>query len=97
MNKFYIAIVIIIACAILMGVVACAEIYPQTFVVDLVQREQNKVFLLDFNGDIWVIFDTEDWQAGDIAAAIMNDMNTPAIEDDEILDLRYTGYFEDWT
>lgn len=97
MNKFYIAIAIVIACAILMGVVACAEIYPQMFVVDLVQREQNKVFLLDFNGDIWVIFGTEDWQAGDIAAAIMNDMNTPTIEDDEILDLRYTGYFEDWT
>ena len=96
MKKFYLAIIAIITIGILMGVVACAEIYPQTFIVDLVQYEKDQVFLLDYNGDLWVIFGAEDWEAGDIAAAIMDDMNTPYIEDDEIIQLRYTGYFEDW-
>lgn len=96
MKKFYIAIAAIIAIAILMGVVACAEIYPQTFIVDLVQYEKDQVFLLDYNGDLWIIFGSEDWEAGDIAAAIMDDMGTEDIHDDEIVDVRYTGYFEDW-
>lgn len=96
MKKFYIVIAIVVACAILMGIVACAEIYPQIFMVNLVQREQDQVFLLDFNGDIWVILGAEDWEVGDIAAAIMDDNNTPYIKDDKIIQLEYNGYFEDW-
>ena len=98
MKKFVIIWSIVIALAILMGVVACAsaETYPQTFVVDLVNHEQNYMVLIDFNGNEWIWESVEDFDCGDIIAAIMEERGTPTIYDDEIVKIRYAGYMEGW-
>lgn len=98
MKKFAIVWCIVVAIAILMGIVACAsaEEYPQTFVVDLVNREQNYMVLVDFNGNEWIWEGVEDFDCGDIVAAIMEERGTPTIYDDEIVMIRYAGYMEGW-
>jgi len=98
MKKFVIIWSIVIACAILMGVVACAsaEQYPQTFVVDLINHGQNYMVLVDFNGNEWIWEGVEDFDCGDIVAAIMEERGTPTIYDDEIIMIRYAGYMEGW-
>lgn len=98
MKKFVIIWSVVVACAILMGIVACAsaEQYPQTFVVDRVNREQNYMVLIDFNGNEWIYENVEDFDCGDIVAAIMEERGTPTIYDDEIVMIRYAGYMEGW-
>jgi len=98
MKKFAIVWSIIVAIAILMGIAACAsaEQYPQTFVVDLVNYEQNFMVLVDFNSNEWIWNDVEDFNCGDIVAAIMEECGTPTIYDDEIVKIRYAGYMEGW-
>lgn len=76
--------------------IARAETYPQTFVVDLVNHEQNYMVLVDFNGNEWIWEGIEDFNCGDIVAAIMEERGTPTIYDDEIVKIRYTGYMEGW-
>ena len=76
--------------------VTYAETYPQTFVVDLVNHEQNYIVLVDFNGNEWIWEGVEDFDCGDIVAAIMEERGTPTIYDDEIVKIQYTGYMEGW-
>lgn len=96
MKKFVIIWCVVVAFAILMGIGACAEIYPQTFVVDLVNHEQDFMVLVDFNGNEWVYNGVEDFDCGDIVAAIMEECGTPTIYDDEIVMIKYVGYMEGW-
>lgn len=98
MKKFVIVWSIVVACAILMGIMACAsaEQYPQTFVVDRINHNQNYMILMDFNGNEWVYEDVEDFDCGDIVAAIMEECGTPTIYDDKIVMIRYAGYMEGW-
>ena len=98
MKKFAIVWCVVVAIAILMGIAACAsaEEYPQTFVVDLVNHEQNYMVLVDFNGNEWIWEGVEDFDRGDIIAAIMEERGTPTIYDDEIVKIRYAGYMEGW-
>ena len=98
MKKFVIVWCIVVACAILMGIVACAsaEQYPQAFVVDLINYEQDFMVLVDFNGNEWIWQGIEDFDCGDIVAAIMEERGTPTIYDDEIVMIRYAGYMEGW-
>lgn len=98
MKKFAIVWSIVISIAILMGIAACAsaEQYPQTFVVDLVNYEQDFMVLVDFNGNEWIWNGIEDFDCGDIVAAIMEERGTPTIYDDKIVMIRYAGYIEGW-
>jgi len=98
MKKFVVVWSVIVAIAILMGIAACAsaEQYPQTFVVDRINREQNYMILIDFNGNEWIYENVEDFDCGDIVAVIMEERGTPTIYDDEIVKIRYTGYMEGW-
>lgn len=96
MKKFVIAWCIVVAFAILMGIVACAETYPQTFVIESINLEQDCIILMDFNGNEWIWSDVEDYEKGDIIAAIMEDNGTEIIYDDIIINIRYSGYIEGW-
>jgi hypothetical protein len=98
MKKFTIIWSIVVAIAILMGIAACAsaEQYPQAFVVELVNYEQDFMVLVDYNGNEWIYEGVEDFDCGDIVAAIMEECGTPTIYDDEIVKIRYAGYMEDW-
>ena len=75
---------------------ACAEIYPQTFIVSAMDTAQDALILIDSTGNEWVWFGIEDYEVGDIVATIMDDNGTEIIYDDAIITMRYTGYAEGW-
>jgi hypothetical protein len=66
--------------------------YPETFIVVAVDPEHDFITLQDFNGFTWSWNSAEDWQEGDIAIAIMDSNGTVEIQDDIILELKYSGY-----
>jgi len=68
--------------------------YPETFVVVAVDPEHDFITLQDFNGYTWNWGSCEDWQQGDIAAAIMDSNGTENITDDRIIMLKYSGYID---
>lgn len=75
---------------------ARAEIYPQTFFVNDIDHAQDMLILIDFNGNEWLWSGIEDYEKGDIIAAIMEDNGTEIIYDDIIINIRYSGYIENW-
>lgn len=89
--KKFVAIVILF---ILLAMSASAEIYPQAFVIGDI--EDDTLILIDYNGNEWLWEGAEDYDIGDIIAAIMDNNNTITIYDDTIIALRYAGYMEGW-
>ena len=65
--------------------------YPATMYVTEISGELDIVTLEDFSGNLWEFYGVEDWAIGDICSCIMDDNGTKAIEDDEIIDIKYSG------
>lgn len=93
MKKF---VAMMILCLVMICYVASAEIYPQAFVVSEVSYEENTILLVDYNGEGWLWKGIEDYEVGDIIAAIMDDNETETIYDDIIVIIRYAGYMKGW-
>lgn len=93
--KKFVAIIAIFTLIVAFSTV-CAEIYPQAFIVDTVDPMQDALILIDSMGNKWLWFGIEDYEKGDIVAAIMDDNGTKIIYDDAIITMRYTGYAEGW-
>lgn len=91
MKKF---VAMMILCIVMICSVASAEIYPQAFIVSEVNYEENTILLVNCNGEGWIWEDIEDYEVGDIIAAIMNDSETETIYDDIIIMIQYAGYME---
>ena len=72
--------------------VAYADIYPTTVIVRDLDFQHDLVICEDCNGNEWTFEGIEDWDIDDMASMIMYDMETPTIEDDEIIIVRYSGY-----
>lgn len=68
--------------------------YALTTQVVQVDYENDVVVCQDFNGDLWTFEGCEDWLYGDIASMVMNDKGTPIKYDDEIISVRYGGWFD---
>ena len=68
------------------------NLYPQTFIVYEIDREYDIIYLTTSTGFDYIWEGVEDWHAGDMASAIMNDNGTQKITDDEILSLHYSGF-----
>lgn len=88
-------IVLLILTGIIIAIMtACgSKDYPKTMIVTEVNEESDTVILIDNEGFEWEIYGVEDWEIGDIGSCIMNDNGTEDITDDEIVDIRYGGYF----
>jgi hypothetical protein len=72
------------------------EIYPLTTVVVDVDTETDVVTVQDFNGNLWTFYGVEDWIEGDICSLTMYKSGTEIIYDDQIIQTRYSGYFDGW-
>ena len=92
--KKIIAIVIV---ALMLTTTAFASVYPKTFKVYDLDYINDIVTLETFNGDLFDFYGCEDWCIGDCASAIMDDMGTPEIFDDEIVMVYYSAWdIEGW-
>ena len=73
--------------------------YPQVFVVTDYDTYEGLVTVQDWNGFSWQFWaDGEDWERGDLCAAIVDSKGTSLIFDDEIITAKYSGWvnLEDW-
>jgi hypothetical protein len=59
-------------------------------ILEVVEIEDDLVYMIDWEGNEWVWKGAEDWDIGDFAAATMNTNGTEIIYDDIIVNLRYT-------
>ncbi len=66
--------------------------YPNTFVVVEIDEKLDVVTCVDFNGEEWSFYGTEDWLVGDFVSAIMTDNGTNEIYDDEFVTVKYSGW-----
>ena len=82
-------IVVFFACVVSI-VVDIQEGVKYAQVLEVVEIENNLVYLVDWDGNEWIWEGAEDWQIGDYAAATMSTNGTEYIYDDIITDLRYT-------
>ena len=97
-------IICVIALTLMIGTACEAKVeakptetlYPMTTIVVDLDHENDVVTCKDFNGYLWQFEGCEDWQEGDICSMIMSDNGTPKIFDDEIVSIKYDGYFEGW-
>lgn len=81
----------LIIIALLSGAVYIVLSQPQTEytqVFEVVEIDDDLVYLIDDNGNEWIWEGTEGWKVGDFATAIMNTNRTNEIYDDIITDLR---------
>lgn len=67
--------------------------YALTTIVLEVMPETDEVVCIDFNGNIWVFYGSEDWLVGDVATLTMSNSDSNSIIDDEIIDTQYNGWF----
>lgn len=67
--------------------------YAKTCMVTEINPETDKVTAEDCNGNTWEFYGIEDWLPGDICSVVMDDKETENIYDDEIVNVRYSGYF----
>ena len=70
------------------------NLYPLSTIVWKVNEGNNKVTVMDFNGNLWQFNGIEDWEVGDVASLIMDSKNTDTIFDDEIVKAQYNGFIE---
>jgi len=82
--------------AIILILVNLNSLYPMTGIVTEVDRKNDIVTIKDFNGNLWEFKGCEDWEENDICSCIMNNKGTENIKDDEIIKVKYSGYFEGW-
>lgn len=96
-------ILVVIVCGVCIGANANEgrnfnenHIYSLTTVVEYVDYDHDKVYCKDFNGEVWYFNGCEDWIEGDIASMVMFDNGSKIIYDDEIISIKYCGWFEGW-
>lgn len=80
-------------CGILYNAATQANVeYSQ--VLEVVEVNDDLVYLIDCNGNEWIWEGTENWKVGDFAAATMSTNGTNNIYDDAIIELKYTEITE---
>jgi len=93
MKKFFLLAIVMIA---MLCQSALADTYPTTFVVVETDEVSDSMLMVDFNGQLWGWYGIEDIFPGDMIAAIMDDLGTDEIYDDEIVAIRYCGWLDGW-
>lgn len=72
------------------GVIHTQATMKYSQVLEVVEIENDLIYLVDWNGNEWIWEGAEDWDIGDYATATMNTNGTEIIYDDIIVNLRYT-------
>ena len=66
--------------------------YALTAQVVKIDRAQDIVTVEDSVGNLWEFYGAEDWEIGDCASMVMDDMGTDRIYDDEIVSAQYAAW-----
>lgn len=71
-------------------------IYATTTMVTNLDYDMDIVEVSTMTGIKYQFNDCDDWSIGDFCTVTMWDNGTPDIRDDEVLDVRYSGYIDGW-
>jgi hypothetical protein len=78
-----------------LGAICCAPDtkahaqYAKLGTVTQIDRESDLVTFTDYAGHSFSFYGVEDWDIGDLVAAVMDDNGTEIVTDDIIVDVRY--------
>ena len=99
-NFFMMRALVVVMFLAMVGVYAngaLAEEYPTVVQVTNIDEYNDMLYLTDFCGNLWLATGVEDYEVGDVVAAIMDNNDTEStIYDDAIVSMRYCGYMEGW-
>lgn len=68
------------------------NLYPATMAVKEIDEERNLMTLVNATGYTYQVYGIEDYIVTDVVALIMDGKGTDIITDDEIVNMRYTGF-----
>lgn len=69
-----------------------SHIYPQTAIITDISESTETITVTCSNGNRFAFHSApEDWFCGDLVSLIMHDNNTDTVQDDKILQIRYSG------
>lgn len=69
-----------------------AHIYPETAVLTSINSAAEEITVTCANGNRFAVRTaSEDWCIGDLCSLLVYDNNTETVEDDKILQIRYSG------
>lgn len=88
-----IVVIIILIDAIIITNMKKDNLYPAAMKVIKTDYITHMMTLEDGNGSLWQYKDFEDFMEGDGCAVLMDSNGTPEIEDDKIVQIRYTTTF----
>lgn len=99
MKKVAITLMIALMMFVMCVMVAHAEeeehdFYAKVGIICRMDYDNDIVYVVDFFGEEWSFFGCDEWDIGDIVAAVMDTMGTELIYDDEIVSVTYNGYIE---
>lgn len=66
--------------------------YATTGLITELNYETNEVIFENFNGYEYAFYGIEDWAVNDCVSVILYDNGTPEIFDDEVVDVKYSGW-----
>ena len=96
MKKVAITLMIALMMFVMCVMVAHAEeehdFYAKVGIICRMDYDNDIVYVVDFFGEEWSFFDCDEWDIGDIVAAVMDTMGTELIYDDEIVSVTYNGW-----
>ena len=72
-------------------------IYPATFKVYKMDSENDLVYIVSSTGYTYSFYGCEDYCIDDYVTCIMGDNSTTEITDDYIIDVRYSGFWDERT
>ena len=72
------------------GVVHTQTIMEYSQILEVVEIENDLIYLVDCDGNEWIWEGAENWDIGDYTTATMNTNGTEVIYDDIIINLKYT-------
>ena len=67
------------------------HLYPRVGQVTEINRSWGYVAIKDSVGELWLLYDVDDWAVGDVVSMMLNDNNTDTITDDIIVKAYYSG------
>lgn len=73
------------------------SIYPATYKVYKLDYDKDLVYIISSTGYVYTFYGCEDYMMDDYVTCIMGDNSTTEITDDYIIDVRYSGFWDDRT
>jgi len=79
--------------AVIIAAISSNLIYPETAMVAKVNRRTDIVTVETATGNRFEFYGCEDWHKGDLCSMIMWSNGTRKVQDDRILDVKYSSKF----